>query len=218
VTDLLGADLSDYQPRVDWPVYAAARPFVIIKASQGLRNAQDVIGPHRAGAHGVGLDLVGLYHFGELANSPAAEAAHFLDVVGTITPGEVAILDAENLPSGAPGPDEAWARLWLSIVSARTGRRPWLYCSWSYWSERLGSMADYPLWIAAYGHDDPRGQVPGCLLWQYSDKAHVDGVGLCDDNRFAGTVDDLRAAAGGIARPPDPLDAGGRTVVEFLGE
>lgn len=131
---------------------------------------------------------------------PAGESGHFLSIIGALQPGEVAVLDAE-----VPGLSAAWARAWLQAVEEATGRTPMLYCSWSFWSDVLGSMTDYPLWIAAYhnlGHDDPRDSVPNCRFWQYTDNAEVPGVGSCDDSVFRGSVADLAALAGGSVTPP----------------
>lgn len=205
--DLHLADVSAFQPDIDWDAYkAGGRPGVVIKATEGLTYVSDTFAAQRGGAHRVGLALVPIYHFGHQGNDPAAEAAHFLSTVGTLGPGEVAVLDAENTPDGVAGPDGAWCRAWLGAVTNATGRVPWLYCSWSYWESRLGSMSGYPLWIAAYhtpDHDDPRDGVPGCVLWQYTDAGDVAGIGHCDDNLFRGNVADLSALAGGaVVLPP----------------
>lgn len=206
MADIRIADLSDWNEGANFTEYAKERPAVFLKATEGLTFRADTFAPYRAAAHAAGLVLVGAYHFGHQANDPSAEAQHFLSTIGTLGPGEVAILDAENAPSGAAGPDAAWCRRWLGIVMEATDRTPLLYCSWAYWSDRLDSMTDVPLWIAAYhglGHDDPRDSVPGCRIWQYTDHADVAGVGSADDSVFRGTLDDL-AALGGSTPPPHP--------------
>ncbi len=206
--DLHIADLSDWNPGADFAAYAASgRAGVILKVDEGTTFTANTFAPYRAAAHAAGL-VVGLYHFAK-AGDPAAEARHFLAAIGTLQPGELAILDAE-----VPGLSASWCRAWLGAVEAATGRMPLLYCSWSYWGDSLSSMTDCPLWIAAYhalGHDDPRDSVPGCVLWQYTDNAEIPGVGSGDDSVFRGSVDDLRALFGASPTPnpqptPDPIE------------
>jgi GH25 family lysozyme M1 (1,4-beta-N-acetylmuramidase) len=274
--DLHLADVSAYQPAINWDDYAAGgRAGVFVKATEGTSYVSELFAGQRAGAHAAGLVFVGLYHFartnspalaqlvqslqpGEVAafhphwtvtgrgryryhrqpvpvthghlglaaalplavSAPRGEAGHFLAAIGSLAPGEVAVLDAE-----VPGLSAAWCRAWLSAVEQATGRTPLLYCSWSFWGDVLGEMADYPLWIAAYhglGHDDPRDSVPGCRFWQYSDNAQVPGVGSCDDSVFRGTVAELAALAGGAPpappAPADPLQLGGRTLLVSIGD
>lgn len=195
MSDFFGSDFSDWQPHVDFDVYkSSGRPFVFLKASEGTHNVQDTLGSHRAEAHRVGLTLVGLYHYARPGDAQA-QVDHFVGTIGSVSAGEVAVLDAEE-----PGLSEDWCREWLVSVEEQTGRTPLLYCSWSYWSDVLGSMSDYPLWIAAYGNEDPRGDVPNCRLWQYTDRAPVPGAGRVDDNRFAGTMGELAAIGGGPTR------------------
>lgn len=201
--DLHLADLSDFQPQVNFADYAAGgRPGVFIKATEGTTFVASTFADYRAKAHGAGLVFVGLYHFAH-AGDVQAQVRHFVSTIGTLASGEVAVLDAEE-----PGLSAAWCREWMSSVQRATGRTPMLYCSWSYWGTTLSSMADYPLWIAAYhnlGHDDPRSSVPGCRFWQYSDNTQVPGVGSCDDSVFNGTVEELAALSGATPAPaPTP--------------
>ncbi len=195
MTDLHIADLSDFQPGVNFADYASGgRPGVFLKATEGLGFVASTFHGYRAAAHAAGLVFVGAYHFAK-GHDPQEEANHFLATIGwTLQPGEVAVLDAE-----VAGLSADWCRTWLRAVQTATGREPLLYCSWSYWSDVLSSMTDCPLWIAAYhglGHNDPRDSVPGCRFWQYSDRADVPGVGSADDSVFRGTADDLAAMAG----------------------
>lgn len=201
--DLHLADLSDWNPGANFEEYAAGgRPGVFLKATEGTSFRASTFAGYRAAAHAAGLVFVGLYHFAK-GGSADAEAQHFLDTIGTLRPGEVAVLDAE-----VAGLDAAWCRRWLGIVMEATGRDPLLYCSWSYWGDALSNMTDCPLWIAAYhglGHDDPRDTVPNCRFWQFTDRADVAGVGSADDSVFRGTVDDLAAIAGrSLPDPPIP--------------
>lgn len=213
MADLYLSDVSAYQPGIDWSAYrAGGRRAVIIKATEGTTYVSEEFVAQRDGAHGVGLDLVGIYHFAR-PGDVQAQVRHFLNAVGTLRPGEVPVLDAE-----VDGLSEAWCREWLSTVQASTGRQPLLYASWSYWGYMLGSMTDFPLWIAAYGPYDPRGEVPNCRLWQYTDSAPVPGIGECDDSLFVGSEADLLAMGGGDVVPPDDLAAAGRTVLAFVGE
>lgn len=208
-----GIDVSSWQGTVDWgAVRRSGRLFAFAKATEGVTYVDSTLSANRAGMAAAGLTLRGLYHFARPDNnSAAAEAAHFLETVGTLLPGEVPVLDLEV----APGPGVGdWAAEWLSRVAQATGRTPALYSNQSYlYSIPTSRLTGYPLWIAAWGTND--GDIPAApstdrwsrwTWWQYTSNATVPGVvGHTDESLFAGSADDLAAYGRAPAGPPDPL-------------
>ncbi len=209
-----GIDVSGWQGTVDWAaVRRSGRLFAFAKATEGATFIDDAFARNRQGMAASGLALRGLYHFARPnQNTAAAEAAHFLRTVGTLAPGEVAVLDLEVAPGPAVGD---WAAEWLRLVAQATGRTPVLYSNQSYLdSVPTSRLTAYPLWIAAWGADD--GTVPATpprtdrwsrwTWWQYTSNSTVPGVaGHVDESIFAGTAAELAAYGGVPPAAADPL-------------
>jgi lysozyme len=204
-----GVDVSGWQGSVDWrAVRQSGRLFAFAKATEGATFVDSTFATNRQAMAGAGLTLRGFYHFARPdRNSAAAEAAHFLQTVGPLGTGEVAVLDLEVAPSPSVGD---WAAEWLALVAKATGRTPILYSYQSYlYSVPTTRLAQYPLWIASWGADD--GAIPAAApktdrwarwtWWQYTSNATVPGInGRVDDSIFAGSASDL--AAYGNSAPP----------------
>lgn len=223
-----GVDVSSWQGQVDWgAVQRSGRAFAFAKATEGATFIDRTFAANRAGMGQAGLVLRGFYHFARPErNTAAVEAAHFLRTVGTLAPGEVAVLDIEVAPE-LPGIGD-WAAEWLARVHQATGRVPLIYSYQSYLSEIPTSrLTPYPLWVAAWGDDNglvPAAQPktdrwPRWTFWQYTSKGRVPGISTeADANLFSGTPAEL-AALGGTAAPPaaDPLAQLVQDVLSGLG-
>ena len=213
VSTIRGIDVSGWQGSVDWgAVRRSGRLFGFAKATEGVTFLDSTFAGNRQGMAKSGLALRGFYHFARPdRNSAAAEADHFLQTVGALAPGEVAVLDLEVAASPAVGD---WAAEWLGRVAQATGRTPILYSYQSYlYSIPTARLTQYPLWIAAWGRND--GAVPASspstdrwsrwTWWQYTSVASVPGVsGNVDESLFAGSAEEL-AAYGGSTVAPDLL-------------
>jgi lysozyme len=223
-----GVDVSNWQGSVDWGAVArSGRPFAFAKATEGATFVDAQFAANRLGMTAAGFVLRGFYHFARPdRNPPAVEAANFLRAVGTLGPGEVAVLDLEVAPSSTVGD---WAAEWLAIVANATGRPPVLYSYQAYlYSVPTSRLTQYPLWVASWGAND--GGLPPIrprtdrwskwTFWQYTSNALVPGVaGRVDDNIFVGTEAEL-AALGGTsvpAAPPNPVSEILRGVTDLLG-
>jgi hypothetical protein len=217
------ADVSDFQETVDWAAYkASGRLGAICKVSEGVSFTASTFRQNRKGMEG--LIFRGLYHFGRQANDPTADARHFCDLVDTLDPGEVPILDAEHTKDRHGnfilGPDATWCVTWARSVTQRLGAAPALYFSESYFSERLGSddrlsTAFRFFWVAAY-RKKRRPTIPGTRLWQSTDgtignvsvvpgipATHALPAERCDDSEFEGSQMELADLAGGSVRRID---------------
>ncbi|GAB2716636.1 GH25 family lysozyme [Kitasatospora kifunensis] len=169
----------------DWASYQSATPdttglsFAFIKVSQGTTYTNPEWTAQRDHARGAGL-VVGYYHYPEMANSPQAEADHFLSLVQP-QHGELLCLDWEGYDatnrSVAPPAQLTYKDSWLRYVKGRVPDSPvGLYCNLDYWRnvDTSGFFQDF-LWIATAGA--PAGQ-PGItanwLFHQYDDSGDAD--------------------------------------------
>lgn len=172
--------------------------FVIRKATEGVTYQDPGFAADYDRIVAAGL-LPGAYHFAHPSrNTPQAEAANFLRVLG-IRRGCLLALDFEdNHDTLTPWQRATWALQFLGIVTGATAIRPLLYTyhAWA-WSSAFAGIraARYPLWVPL----DPIGADP-VVQW-----THVLGtLGNLDVDTFAGNLDQLRALAGVGASPPAP--------------
>ncbi len=209
-----GIDIYDGDGAIDWAaVKASGREFAFIKATQGTYNTQSRFAYNWENAKSAGV-LRSAYHFFDPTEDGAAQADHFLQVMGTLEPGDLpAALDVE-CPDGdakclgfsggsgqAPASDIVQRALaWLHAVENATGRKPFVYTFPSYFPD-LGvdtsGFAAFPLWIATISQC---ASVPApwttMVVWQYGWTGNVPGVpSSCDVDRFNGTKNALVAFA-----------------------
>ncbi len=195
-------DISHFQSHADFAkIKAAGIEAIVSKATQGASGVDATFDAHRAGA--AGSFLWGSYHFGT-GDDVHDQLEHYL---GVAAPGEsdLVCLDFEPNPHGS-SMTLAQARDFVALCHAELGRWPVIY-SGSTLKEALGShsdavLANCPLWLAQYG---PTAVLPPgwseYALWQFTDGSlgqkplpgPIDGLGLCDRDRYAGTPEQLRA-------------------------
>lgn len=199
-----GIDVSHYQGTVDWAqVAGAGMAFAFAKATQGATYVDPLFAQNWQGARAAGL-LCGAYHFFQPGDDPAAQAAHFLSVLGAppaVTGSLPPVLDVESLGSQTAAEVVQGVATWLVAVEAGTGCTPIVYTSPNFWAQ-LGTTAfgGYPLWVAQYGVSTPR--LPAgwtaWTFWQSSQSGQVAGVaGAVDLDVFQGSREDLLQLAGG---------------------
>ena len=197
-------DLSHHNEAVDFAkMKAAGIVGVIHKATQGLTYVDKTYASRRRKAVDCGL-LWGAYHFGVGADG-SDQAQFFLKVT---KPDEQTLLVLDYEPN-LTGPTMALdqAREFVEHVAEATGRWPGLY-SGHLIKEQLGGVTPPDrqlskcfLWLAQYNGPKPL-NIPSTFktwtFWQYTDGVHgpephrVDGVGLCDRNKFNGSLARLR--------------------------
>lgn len=205
-----GLDVSAFQPRVDWSAVAASgHSFVFVKVSEGLTVTDAAHATHYAGAGDAGL-LRGAYHFFRASSEPRAQVRRFVEITTACGEWELpAVLDAEWQSSAAPLGGLAAGAFADALVDAvdelasQAGRKPILYTAPGFWAllpqaQRKELAAASTLWLAHYTHGAPAlpAEWSQWTFWQYSDAAVVPGIaGHADVDRFAGTVEALRAFA-----------------------
>lgn len=197
--DLHLVDVSEWQGSIDWPAYAKARQAAIVRVSVDLRADRTMPG-RRDELRRSGVRVRGWYHY--LTGSDArAQARIFAAQVGSLQPGEFAVLDVEE-PT-LPDPVGA-ARAFLAEAERLLGATCWIYSGAYFWRDRLRSGKDLgprPLWVAAYGQAEP---AAGQVLWQHTSGSteHPGMPGPVDCSIFHGSIDQLYALTTGGADVP----------------
>lgn len=182
-----GIDASHHQGPIDWRrVARAGITFAYLKATEGTGFTDPRFAAHRTAATRAGIDVAG-YHYFQLCSDGAAQAAHFLDVVGR-RPGPLApALDLELVGSCTTPPPRAAllaeVRAFLRTVDAALRTRTVVYL-YPDFEERYGlaaDLADHPQWVRRLGERPP---ARPWHVWQYDDRGTVPGIrGGVDRNR-----------------------------------
>lgn len=162
---VVGLDVSDHQPRVDWSaVRADGAQFAYVKATEGTRFVSRTFAAQYTGAARAGL-IRGAYHFALPGQSGGAAQARFFvahgggwTADGRTLPGAV---DLEADPYGAQcyGLSQpamvAWIASFTSTYHALTSRWPVIYTTSGWWAACTADDAGFggrdPLWIAGSG-------------------------------------------------------------------
>ena len=194
-----GVDVSGYQPHVDWAaVPGSGVSFAFIKATESTTLIDHHFQDHWQRAKEAKF-LRSAYHFFRPKIDALAQARFFLDQLAD--PGELPpVLDVEVLDGAAPAALIAGVEIWLDYVGARLGR-PIVYTSPGFWNQlpsnnQVGTKAD--LWVAHWGARSPAA-VQGFgdwKFWQYTNQATIAGIpgtGAMDEDRFNGSLAELRA-------------------------
>ncbi|MFG2722722.1 glycoside hydrolase family 25 protein [Streptomyces sp. NPDC048416] len=194
----------------DWASYQSTSPstsglsFAFVKVTEGLSYINPNWVAQRDHARANGL-VWGAYHYPYMANSPQAEADHFLSQVKW-QPGDLIVLDWEGYDkanSGVPKATQAaYKDAWLRYVKGRMPHlRVGMYANTDYWRnvDKSGFYGDF-LWIATAGRaaGDPGIQTPW-LFHQYSEAGGLDRD-YCHLDAAA-----LRAWALGTPTPEDDM-------------
>lgn len=194
MSDLVIADTSEFQGRINWQAYVAAGfPAAIIRAHNGYR-ADHTFVVNRSDAHAAAIRALGMYQYLAASRDAAAQANELCDLVGPLRPGEWLICDLEE---GA-GDQEARGHAWLSTVVGRlhdAGTAEELY-SGAYFllAHNLAASGFKRIWVASYGTAEPG--IPH-EEWQFTDARSFPGMsGPCDASLFHGTIEQLLAHIG----------------------
>jgi GH25 family lysozyme M1 (1,4-beta-N-acetylmuramidase) len=199
---LEGIDVSHWQGTINWAsVAGAGKAFAVIKATESTTYVDSLYATNHANARANGV-RTGAYHFAQpstTAGDAKAEADWFVAHMNLL-PGDLnPALDLEQSNGLSVSALQSWVKTFLDEVYAKTGMRPMIYTSPSFWRTYMGdtrSIADAGysiLWIAHWGVTSP--SVPGSnwggkgwTFWQYSSNTPVAGIsGNVDHDRYNGT-------------------------------
>lgn len=189
-------DLSHWNVNVDFGLAKSNGTVAVIhKATQGIRNVDSRYRTRRIAAEKEGL-LWGAYHFGTNTNG-VIQANHFLNKVGN-TSATLLVLNVEPYKNKIM--TQKQAEDFIKTVQNITKTSVMIYASYNTLKNySTPFLLKIPLWIALY--NTTLKLPPGWdkwILWQYTDGKKgkwphgVNGVGLCDRDKFNGSVDKLR--------------------------
>src|SRR5438105_1162875 len=161
---LEGIDVSHWQGSINWSsVAASGKKFAVMKATEAQTYVDSQYATWHPAARAAGI-RVGAYHFASpsaTANDAVLEADWFVShaniQVGDLNPA----LDLEA--SGGLGTSalQSWVGSWLKEVYARTGMRPMIYTSPSFWRSYVGDSRAFAdagytvLWVAHWFVSSP---------------------------------------------------------------
>lgn len=200
-TYLEGVDVSRWQGSIDFVALRdSGKRFVIAKATEGIGFQDPLYLANRYGASAAGL-AVTAYHFARPdlnPGNPQGEADWFVDNLGLVPGMLVPALDLE-VPGtlGAAGL-QAWVGAWLDRVYSRTGVRPMIYASPTFWKKYLADTTMFAdqgysiLWVAHWFVPGPTVSAnnwsnKGWTFWQYTNCGSVPGISGCVDlDRYNG--------------------------------
>jgi len=199
-----GVDVSYHNGTIDWAkVKAAGNEFAFVRISDGTGFRDPQFATNWAGARAAGM-IRGIYQFFRPSQDVVAQADMVIAAAGTPAPGDLPpVIDVEATGNLSPASVAARVRIWVDRVKAATGIDPIVYTGKFFWRDQVGgptSFARNPLWIAQYTTLCPDLTPPWdtWAFWQYSDTGSVPGLsGGVDVDRFNGSLDELRALAGG---------------------
>jgi lysozyme len=183
-----GIDASHHQGPIDWPQVAGAGiRFAYLKASEGTGFTDPRFAAYRAAAVRAGVAVAG-YHYFQLCSDGAAQAEHFLAVLGEAPATQPPpALDLELAGSCTDPPPRATllaeVRTFLRTVDERLGTTTlvYLYPDLEARYGLAGDLADHPQWVRRLGDLPP---ARDWAVWQYDDDGSVPGVvGGVDRNR-----------------------------------
>lgn len=202
---LLLPDISEWQIEADLGgVKKLNGGAIILRACYGLSHPDLRFATRRAQAAKLGYSFVGVYHYITAAADATRQAHKFVQLLGSLHPHEIPILDLEE----GSGNQAGRANAWLTVVDEAFGlqclplnKRSWLYSGENFAREQglapIFSSARRT-WVAAY-RDSDAGLLPHSL-WQSTNGvvgAHHavswPGAGHCDTNVYHGTLTQLAA-------------------------
>ena len=206
-TGLSGIDVSNWQRQIDWVAVAGTgNSFVFAKATESTTFTDLTFPLNRSGSTVLGMRF-GAYHMGRpsgssdsaVVASAIAQADYFLSVATPLKGELLPVLDVEYDGGLSVARLSLWVQTWLGQVVARTGLKPIVYVSPSFWKTKLGdspvvAAAGHRLWIAHW----TKAALPilpgaswgglGWSFWQWSNCQKIAGItGCVDGDRFNGS-------------------------------
>jgi hypothetical protein len=213
-TDLIVADVSEFQTTVNAAAYVAGGyPVIICRVYNGYRADLEMPGRMATLRATAGLLGIGWYCYLPADVDPATCARAFAGLIGTLRANEWCILDLE-VGAGS----QARAQQFFAVVDPFNHNTPaMLYSGNSFLSTQLGGSAQWPgrpIWDASYETDEPN---QPHSLWQFTNgtynsipyqRVNFPGIGYCDGSVHHGTAADFLSGVLGapvaVATPPPP--------------
>lgn len=212
MASLEGLDISGHQGTIDWSgIKDASLNFVYVRATIGGHQVDSHFAANWNGVADAGL-IRGAYHFFWPLTAWQDQGTNFINTLGALKAGDLPpALDLEEaISANDPQKHNCWLDVpagqrlpmiqnWLNAVEDAVGIKPVIYTRQNFIENLLGDgiqqLADYPLWIAHYGVEQPAFPTSWASwnFWQYTETGSVQGIdGYVDRDRFNGSLDDLQ--------------------------
>ncbi len=174
-----GIDISHHQGEIDWDTFFASNDsiieFVYCKVSEGENFADRQWKNNRKQLIEEGMPNGG-YHFFLPSVNALAQAKNFLAHYTVRQNDLPPALDVEV--EGVS--DEVLISsmlIWLKEVERVTGKRPIIYTSYNFYSEKFKEKLDgYVFWVANYSTRSDRFRDDQIIHWQFSEKGQIPGI------------------------------------------
>lgn len=195
-----GADVSEYEPGVNWVEFAKEKRFVLMRVSHGLHRDITFLDYWKS-AKDNGI-IRGAYHYVDPKDPYEPQLRYFVKTLklekGDLPP----ILDLENPSLWAhmkQGNRIRYVLKWIRALERAYGCKPVIYLSPNFPGQVLGAqesqlLKDYPLWIANYHVPTPTIPSPwtSYIMWQYTPSGTCPGVSIkCDLDVAPGALPEL---------------------------
>lgn len=181
-----GIDISHHQGEVDWDTFFhnndSTIRFIYCKVTEGelLKDRQWQNNHARLSKERIPH---GGYHFFRPSIDPTIQAKHFLREYDYTKASLPPALDVEVEPLSDAVLIENM-KIWLNIVEKATGKRPIIYTSYNFYSEKFREhFANYKFWVANYSDRAHRFTDERIIHWQFSESGEIPGIkGFVDLN------------------------------------
>lgn len=183
-----GIDVSHYQGDIDWhSVKKDSIYFAFAKATEGSQWVDSTFSKNWENMEKAGIAR-GAYHFFHPDVSAQKQAAHFIETVRKLQPGDLSpMLDIEAVDGKPVESLDDSILVWLNIVQQEYKVKPIIYANKYFFNKYLSKeeFSAFPLWIADYKKTPPKAFK--WTFWQYSKRSSIIGIdNLVDRNVFKG--------------------------------
>jgi lysozyme len=194
-----GIDVSHHQSSIDWGDAKAMKDknvkigFAFIKATEGNNMVDNKFRMNWLQAKLAGMPK-GAYHFFNPGRDGKIQAKNFINTV-TLQKGDLPpVLDIETINGTSKKDLQQRVLEWLDIVEQHYKVKPIIYTNAFFYETYLADVcAEYPLWVAHYLVKDKPRISRNWLMWQHSERGHVNGIdAYVDFNAFNGDSSDFK--------------------------
>lgn len=178
--DIVGADISEYQNKVDMDILSQNVDFVYIRATEGSSYRDMCFEKNWEYAHKAGL-ICGAYHFFSFDSGGETQAKNFIETVGKLEKDLVPVVDIEYYGDKAENPPYKQSvlkelHIFLDALEKEYGVRPMIYTLKNVYDRYLrGEVNSYPLWVRNVYYPAAFDNWENITLWQYTDTAQLNG-------------------------------------------
>ncbi|RJQ43883.1 MAG: hypothetical protein C4545_02485 [Anaerolineaceae bacterium] len=194
---IIGIDISEKNSVTSWSVIAKNHVrFAYLKCTDGITGAVATYKSNKQSAKQNGI-LTGAYHWLNPAQDAAVQVEHFIKTASIVDDDLPPVVCLE-LYTTSKAVLEPKLRTFLESLETRSGKRPLVYTSSTYWKKYLAGIewpCEYPLWIDEPGIIWPAQLFPwaGWVIWQFTYQSKIPGVsGTVGMNWFNGSQKDLQ--------------------------